>query len=52
MRRCLGAALSATIHKETRVESPGGSVAQSEWIYDWNLASPPLIPPGTRILLK
>src|SRR5438874_1272538 len=24
----------------------------SEWIYDWNLASPPLIPPGTRILLN
>ena len=22
-----------------------------EWIYDWNLASPPLIAPGTRILL-
>ena len=27
-------------------------MAQSEWIYDWNLASPPLIPPGTRILLN
>ena len=25
---------------------------QSEWIYDWNLASPPLIPPGTRVLLN
>ena len=23
-----------------------------EWIYDWNLASPPLIPPGTRVLLN
>src|SRR5574337_924294 len=23
----------------------------NEWIYDWNLASPPLIPPGTRVLL-
>ena len=23
-----------------------------EWIYDWNLASPPLIAPGTRILLN
>lgn len=23
----------------------------NEWIYDWNAASPPLIPPGTRILL-
>lgn len=26
--------------------------AQSEWIYDWNLASPPAIPPGTRVLLN
>jgi 2-isopropylmalate synthase len=25
---------------------------QAEWIYDWNLASPPAIPPGTRILLN
>ena len=25
---------------------------QNEWIYDWNLASPPLIPPGTRVLLN
>jgi len=25
---------------------------EREWIYDWNLASPPLIPPGTRILLN
>ena len=25
---------------------------QDEWIYDWNLVSPPLIPPGTRILLN
>src|SRR5258706_15539556 len=24
---------------------------QNEWIYDWNLASPPLIPAGTKILL-
>jgi len=24
----------------------------NEWIYDWNLASPPLIPPGTRVLLN
>src|SRR5258708_32460732 len=29
----------------------GGSMQQNEWIYDWNLASPPLIPPGTKILL-
>jgi 2-isopropylmalate synthase len=27
-------------------------VQQNEWIYDWNLASPPLIPPGTRVLLN
>jgi len=25
---------------------------QNEWIYDWNLESPPLIPQGTRILLN
>jgi isopropylmalate/homocitrate/citramalate synthase len=24
----------------------------NEWIYDWNLASTPLIPPGTRVLLN
>jgi 2-isopropylmalate synthase len=24
----------------------------NEWIYDWNAASPPLIPPGTLILLN
>src|SRR5258706_1591412 len=24
---------------------------QNEWIYDWNLASPPLIAPGTRVML-
>src|SRR5215472_1651913 len=25
---------------------------QNQWIYDWNLASPPLIPPGTAVLLN
>ncbi len=25
---------------------------QSDWIYDWNLASPRLIPAGTRVLLN
>ena len=25
---------------------------QSEWIYDWNLATPPQIAPGTRVLLN
>ena len=24
---------------------------RNEWIYDWNLASPQAIPPGTRVLL-
>jgi 2-isopropylmalate synthase len=24
----------------------------NEWIYDWNAATPPLIPPGTQILLN
>src|SRR5258708_24443739 len=24
----------------------------NEWIYDWNLASPPQIAPGTRVLLN
>jgi len=27
-------------------------VTQTDWIYDWNLESPPLIPPGTRVLLN
>ncbi|MBS1841862.1 MAG: 2-isopropylmalate synthase [Acidobacteria bacterium] len=27
-------------------------MALNEWIYDWNDASPPLIPPGTPILLN
>jgi isopropylmalate/homocitrate/citramalate synthase len=26
-------------------------VSQNEWIYDWNLAAPPPIPPGTAVLL-
>ena len=25
---------------------------QNEWIYDWNVATPPAIPPGTRVLLN
>jgi len=25
---------------------------KNEWIYDWNLATPPAIPPGTRVLLN
>jgi 2-isopropylmalate synthase len=25
---------------------------QNEWIYDWNLASPPQVTPGTRVLLN
>ena len=25
---------------------------QSEWIYDWNVATSPAIPPGTRVLLN
>src|SRR5438270_1893692 len=24
---------------------------QNEWVYDWNTATPPQIPPGTRVLL-
>src|SRR6266852_2045663 len=27
-------------------------MSQNEWIYDWNLASAPLIAPGTRVLLN
>lgn len=26
--------------------------ANNNWIHDWNLASPPIIPPGTRVLLN
>lgn len=25
---------------------------QNEWIYDWNVATPPAIPPGTHVLLN
>ena len=25
---------------------------QDEWIYDWNAATPPAIPPGTRVLMN
>jgi 2-isopropylmalate synthase len=28
------------------------SVQQNEWIYDWNIATPPAIAPGTRVLLN
>jgi 2-isopropylmalate synthase len=27
-------------------------VQQNEWIYDWNVATPPAIPAGTRVLLN
>jgi 2-isopropylmalate synthase len=27
-------------------------VQQNEWIYDWNVATPPAISPGTRVLLN
>jgi len=27
-------------------------VQQNEWIYDWNIATPPAIPPGTRVLMN
>jgi 2-isopropylmalate synthase len=33
---------------EGRMNGP----AQSEWIYDWNLAAPPAIAAGTRVLLN
>ena len=26
-------------------------MSQNEWIYDWNVATPPLISPGTHVLL-
>jgi 2-isopropylmalate synthase len=26
-------------------------MSQNEWIYDWNTATPPQIPPGTRVML-
>src|SRR5438270_11329617 len=26
--------------------------SENEWIHDWNLASAPAIPPGTRVLLN
>jgi 2-isopropylmalate synthase len=27
------------------------AMQQSEWIYDWNVATPPAIPPGTRVTM-
>src|SRR5216683_796382 len=30
----------------------GGCMQRSDWIYDWNLASAPLIPAGTKVLLN
>jgi len=27
-------------------------VQHNEWIYDWNAATPPAIPPGTRVLMN
>ena len=32
--------------------SENHAAPQSEWIYDWNVATPPHIPAGTRILLN
>jgi isopropylmalate/homocitrate/citramalate synthase len=31
--------------------SQNAPASHSEWIYDWNLASPPAIAPGTKVLL-
>ena len=28
------------------------ALTNNEWIHDWNQASAPLIPPGTRVLLN
>jgi 2-isopropylmalate synthase len=33
-------------------ELPKNDAQQSEWIYDWNVATPPQIAPGTRVLLN
>src|SRR5438094_5994076 len=47
--RCFCAApLPVTIQPS----ASGGCMQQNDWIYDWNLASPPLIPDGTRVLLN
>src|ERR1043166_1322099 len=39
---------AAGSHKEVRMND----ATNNEWIYDWNQASTPLIPPGTRVLLN
>ena len=31
---------------------PSNDAQQNEWIYDWNVATPPQIAPGTRVLLN
>jgi 2-isopropylmalate synthase len=31
---------------------PNNDAQQNEWIYDWNVATPPQIAPGTRVLLN
>jgi len=28
------------------------ALQQNEWIYDWNTATPPAIPAGTRVLME
>src|SRR5262245_8229431 len=42
------ASLPVTILQVPPREAP----VQTDWIYDWNLASPPFIAPGTRVLLN
>jgi 2-isopropylmalate synthase len=32
--------------------SQNNTTSNNEWIYDWNVATPPHIPKGTRILLN
>jgi 2-isopropylmalate synthase len=43
----VGTALDLSLEEQTRP-----TVQQNEWIYDWNVATPPAIPPGTRVLLN
>ena len=36
---------------EAQLREHAKAMPQNEWIYDWNTATPPQIPPGTRVLL-
>src|ERR1700680_5350511 len=54
-RSCSGAVQRAGFKRRRcqghESEQGMNELANSKWIHDWNLASTPAIPPGTRVLL-